>query len=112
MPNASPDAALFAALVETRPRKAQPDAVTEAQPDAVIAEAQPDDMAILVLRLADSIRHGSALLREAAAELSEGRGIARAAKLLAQAEAASLEQAACARGLLDALSHAGERRAA
>jgi hypothetical protein len=91
MPDASPDAALFAALVAARPRP---------------AEVPQDGLAELILRLADSIRHGSALLREAAA------GIARLPDLLAQAEAASREQAACARGLLDALPRLGERRAA
>ncbi|TCH99592.1 hypothetical protein EJV46_02655 [Roseococcus sp. SYP-B2431] len=97
MPDASPDAALFAALLASRPSPATP---------------PPDGTAELVLRLADSIRHGSALLREAAAELAGGRGIARLPDLLAQAELASLEQAACARGLLEVLPRPGERRAA
>jgi hypothetical protein len=97
MPDASPDAVLFAALVAARPHPAEP---------------LPDGMAELVLRLADSIRHGSALLREAAAELAGGRGIAGLPDLLAQAEAASLEQAACARGLLEAFHRLEERRAA
>lgn len=96
MPEPSPDAALFAALVAARPPPPQ---------------APPDRMAELVLRLADSIRHVSALLREASAELAEG-SIARLPDLVAQAEAASLEQAACARGLLDALAEPDARRAA
>lgn len=97
MPHASPDAALFAALVASRPSS---------------AAAPRTEMAELVLRLADSIRHGSALLREAAAELEAGHGIARLPDLLARAEAASLEQATCARGLIETLSRPEGRRAA
>jgi len=95
MPELSPDAALFAALVAARPR----------------AEPPPDGMAELVLQLAASIRHVGALLRHASDALAEG-GIARLPDLLAQAEDASREQAACARGLLDALARAEGRRAA
>ncbi len=97
MPDLSPDAVIFAALVEARPR---------------LAEAPPDGMVELILQLAASIRHGSALLREATTELAEGWDIARLPGLLAQAEIASLEQANCARRLLEALPRTAERRSA
>lgn len=96
MPAPSPDAVLFAALVAARPPP---------------PPEPPDRVAELVLRLADSVRHLSALLREASAGLAEG-GIARLPDLLAQAELASSEQAACARGLLEALARPETRRAA
>ena len=69
-------------------------------------------MAEPILRLADSFRHGSALLRETATEWAEGRGTARLSYLLADAEIASREQAACARGLLDLIARAELRQVA
>lgn len=93
----SPDALLFAALVAARP-----------PPEP---QESSDRTAELVLRLAASARHLSALLREASAGLAEG-GISRLPDLLAQAELVSLEQAACARGLLEAFAHPEGRRAA
>lgn len=104
MPHVSPDAALFAALVAARPSPRE-----ESPPDELPIERQ----AVLVLRLADSVRHVGTLLREASALLAQGSaGAPRLSDLLAEAEAASLEQAACARGLLEVLSRSDSRRAA
>lgn len=86
-----PDAVLFAALIgvqPTLPRRADP------------------DVADLVLRLAASVRQTTAALREASACLQEGQTGPRLAGLLAQAEAASLDQADCATRLLGRLAGA------
>jgi len=85
----APDAALFAALIGASPappRRAEP------------------DVADLVLRLASSVRHTTSALREASACLHAGQTGPRLAGLLAQAEAASVDQAECATRLLGRLA--------
>lgn len=101
MPEPSPDALLFDALVASRP-------AASSEPSERVAEER---VAVLVLRLADSVRHLSSLLRDASV-LVAGGNASRLPDLLAQAEIASLEQAACARGLLEALARPEGRRAA
>lgn len=84
-----PDAALFAAFIgalPAPPRRAEP------------------DVADLVLRLASSVRQTTSALREASACLQEGQPGPRLAGLLAQAEAATLDQAECTTRLLGRLA--------
>lgn len=86
-----PDASLFAALIgasPTPPRRVEP------------------DLADLVLRLAASVRETTATLREASVCLQDGHAGPRLAGLLAQAEAASLDQANCAMLLLGRMAGA------
>ena len=81
----SPDAALFEALVNSRPLPT---------PDAA------EELADLVLRLAGAVRQTTVALREASACLAVERGGPRLPELLARAEAASLEQADCTTALI------------
>jgi hypothetical protein len=81
----SPDAALFEALVNSRPNPARDPA---------------EELADLVLRLASAVRQTTVALREASACLEEERGGPRLPQLLARAEAASLEQADCTTALI------------
>jgi hypothetical protein len=81
----SPDAALFEALVNSRPTPARDPA---------------EELADLVLRLASAVRQTTVALREASACLTEERGGPRLPELLARAEAASLEQADCTTALI------------
>ena len=81
----SSDAALFEALVNSRPNP---------QRD------QAEELADLVLRLAGAVRQTTMALREASACLAEERGGPRLPELLARAEVASLEQADCTTALI------------
>lgn len=85
----SPDAALFEALVNSRPNPAR---------DAAA------DLADLVLRLASAVRQTTVALREASACLAEEQGGPRLPELLARAEAASLQQAECTTALIRSLA--------
>lgn len=80
-PDAVRHPALIGALPEP-PRRAEP------------------DLADLVLRLAGSVRQTTAALREASACLQAGHTGPPLAELLAQAEAAALDQTDCATRLL------------
>ena len=81
----SPDAVLFDALIRTAPQ----------QPCI-----EPAEVEHLVLRLAGPVRQTTLALREASACLVEEQGGPRLPQLLARAEAASLEQAACTTALI------------
>ena len=81
----SPDAVLFDALIRAAPQQPRTD---------------PAELEDLVLRLAGSVRQTTLALREASACLLEEQGGPRLPQLLARAEAASLEQAACTTALI------------
>lgn len=85
----SPDAELFAALVDSRPGPPR---------------EEVNDLADLVLRLASAVRKTTVALREASACLAEERGGPRLPQLLAQAESAALEQADCTTALIRRLA--------
>ncbi len=84
-PPLSPDAALFEALVQSRPSTDRP---------------QAEELADLVLRLASAVRQTTVALREASACLAHERGGPRLPELLARAEAASLDQVDCTTALI------------
>ncbi|UPY38511.1 hypothetical protein [Sediminicoccus sp. KRV36] len=81
----SPDAALFAALVNSRPSPPRDEAA---------------ELADLVLRLASAVRQTTVALREASACLAGEEVGTSLAELLARAEAASLDQANCTTALI------------
>ena len=81
----SPDAALFAALLGASPTARRP--------------PEPD-LADLVLCLVQSVRRSTAALRDASACFAREPDGERLAALLAQAQAAALDQAECTAALV------------
>lgn len=88
-PQPSPDALLFDSLMNSRPSTSREDA---------------NELADLVLRLANAVRETSVALREASACLAETQGGPRLPGLLHKAEAACLEQANCTTALIRTLA--------